>query len=63
MRRRRSTTRFVPVIPTSTYSGHRSLDAASRESLFRSIANLIGGGYNGRIVKDYLTTLYVAKKK
>jgi SAM-dependent methyltransferase len=47
----------------STYSGHRSLGDASRENLFRCIANLIEGEYNGRIVKGYLTTLYVARKK
>ena len=47
----------------STYSGHRSLDDASRENLFRSISDLIEEEYDGRIVKGYLTTLYVAKKK
>jgi SAM-dependent methyltransferase len=47
----------------STYSGHRSLDDASREGLFRSISSLIEEEYDGGIVKGYLTTLYVAKKK
>jgi SAM-dependent methyltransferase len=46
----------------STYSGHRSLDDASRENLFRSISELIEEEYNGRIVKGYLTTLYIAKR-
>ena len=47
----------------STYSGHRSLDDASRERLFRSISELIEEEYGGRIVKGHLTTLYVAKKR
>jgi SAM-dependent methyltransferase len=47
----------------STYSGHRSLDDASRQGLFRSIAKLIEEEHEGRIVKGYLTTLYVAKRK
>ena len=47
----------------NTYSGHRSLGDASRQRLFRSIADLIDEGFDGRIVKGYLTTLYVAKRK
>src|ERR687897_666170 len=35
----------------STYSGHRSLDDASRQGLFRSIAKLIEEEHEGRIVK------------
>jgi hypothetical protein len=27
------------------------------------IANLVGDGFDARIVKGYLTTLYVAKRK
>ena len=46
----------------STYSGHRSLDAASRQRLFHAISNLIEDRYDGRIVKGYLTALYVARK-
>jgi hypothetical protein len=46
----------------STYSSHRSLDDASRERLFRGILELIESGYGGRIVKGYLTTLYVARR-
>jgi SAM-dependent methyltransferase len=46
----------------STYSSHRSLDDASRERLFRGISELIESGYGGRIVKGYLTTLYVARR-
>jgi SAM-dependent methyltransferase len=47
----------------STYSGHRSLNDDTRERLFRGIADLIDNGFDGRIVKGYLTTLYVAKRK
>jgi len=46
-----------------TYSGHRSLGDDARERLFRGIAALIDGQFGGKIVKDYLTTLYVAYKK
>jgi SAM-dependent methyltransferase len=47
----------------NTYSGHRSLPADTRERLFRGIAGLIDSEYGGRIVKGYLTTLYVAPRK
>ena len=47
----------------NTYSGHRSLDEDTRGRLFRSIAELIDGRYGGTIVKGYLTTLYVARKR
>jgi SAM-dependent methyltransferase len=46
----------------NTYSGHRSLNDASRERLFRGISNLIENRFGGRIVKGYLTTLYVAHR-
>lgn len=46
----------------STYSGHRSLGEASRQRLFSSISDLIERDYGGRIVKGYLTTLYVARQ-
>jgi SAM-dependent methyltransferase len=46
-----------------TYSGHRSLGDDARERLFRGIADLIDGQFGGKIVKGYLTTLYVAYKK
>ena len=45
----------------STYSGHIGLNQASRERLFRGISDLIEREYGGRIVKGYLTTLYVAR--
>jgi SAM-dependent methyltransferase len=47
----------------STYSGHRSLNDDTRERLFRGIVDLIDNRFGGRIVKGYLTTLYVAKRK
>src|SRR5919106_6841829 len=47
----------------NTYSGHRSLNDEARERLFRGIADLIDDHFAGRIVKGYLTTLYVAKRK
>jgi hypothetical protein len=47
----------------STYSGHIALDPASRERLFRGISDLIEREYDGRIVKGYLTTLYLAYRK
>ena len=47
----------------STYSGHIGLDSASRERLFRGISDVIESEYGGRIVKGYLTTLYVAHRK
>lgn len=47
----------------STYSGHISLDQDTRERLFRGISELIEGEYDGRIVKGYVTTLYLAHRK
>lgn len=46
-----------------TYSGHRSLSEETRSRLFRSISDLIDAEYGGRIVKGYLTTLYVARRR
>ena len=47
----------------STYSGHRSLGEDARRRLFRGIADLIDTRFGGRIVKGYLTTLYVAHRR
>jgi SAM-dependent methyltransferase len=47
----------------STYSGHISLDPDTRERLFCGISDLIEGEYDGRIVKGYVTTLYLAYRK
>jgi hypothetical protein len=45
-----------------TYSGHRSLEGAARERLFRGITRLIDDDYGGRITKTYLTLLYTARR-
>jgi SAM-dependent methyltransferase len=45
-----------------TYSGHRSLDSATRQRLFEGIARLIDTRYGGRITKGYLSMLYVARR-
>jgi SAM-dependent methyltransferase len=47
----------------STYSGHRSLRDDTRERLFSGIADLADTKFGGRIVKGYLTTLYVAHRR
>ena len=47
----------------NTYSGHIDLDSSKRERLFHKIAELIDTKFNGRIIKGYLTTLYVAHRK
>jgi len=47
----------------NTYSGHRSLHDETRSRLFRGIADLIDNSYGGRIVKGYLTTVYVAQRR
>jgi SAM-dependent methyltransferase len=46
-----------------TYSGHINLDSDARESLFRGIAELIDTEFGGRIIKGYLTVLYVARAR
>lgn len=43
-----------------TYSDHISLDDATRERLFRGIAKLIDEEFGGRVVKGYVSVLYVA---
>jgi SAM-dependent methyltransferase len=47
----------------STYSGHKSLNDDTRRRLFRGLADLIDNSFDGRIVKGYLTTLYVAHRR
>lgn len=47
----------------NTYSGHRNLQDDTRARLFSGIADLIDSRYGGRIVKGYLTTLYVAHRR
>src|SRR5215204_1810961 len=46
-----------------TYSGHRNLGDDTRTRLLRSIADLADTKFGGRIVKGYLTTLYVAQRR
>ena len=47
----------------NTYSGHRALSEEDRTRLFSGISSLIDDEFGGRIVKGYLTTLYVAHRK
>ena len=46
----------------STYSGHRNLGDDTRTRLLRSIADLADTKFGGRIVKGYLTTLYITHR-
>ena len=46
-----------------TYSGHIDLDGATRRRLYGGIRCLIEDQYEGRVVKGYQTSLYVAQKK
>ncbi len=46
----------------STYSGHRLLDEAHREALFRCIGEQIDRVPGGRICKNYLHEVIVARK-
>jgi len=47
----------------NTYSDHISLEKGTRERLFEGIEKHIESQYGGRIVKEHLTILYLAKKK
>ncbi len=44
----------------STYSNHINLNDASRERLLNGIAELIDTEFGGRVIKGYLSVLYVA---
>lgn len=44
-----------------SYSGHRALPEPARSGLLSCIADLINGRYGGRVVKQYLTQLWVAR--
>jgi SAM-dependent methyltransferase len=44
-----------------TYSGHRALDTRAQAGLLGCIAHLIDTAYGGRITKQYLTQLRVAR--
>jgi SAM-dependent methyltransferase len=45
-----------------SYSNHRALPEPARAGLLRCIANLIDSRYGGRIAKQYLTQLWVARR-
>lgn len=47
----------------STYSDHHVLNDLVREDLFLNITRLINDQFKGQIVKDYLTSLYLAHRK
>lgn len=47
----------------NTYSDHRALDEATRNRLLKGIAEFIDERYGGRVIKSYLTVLYVAHRK
>jgi SAM-dependent methyltransferase len=47
----------------NTYSNHRILEDHKRTQLFQEIATLIEKAHNGTITKQYLSTLYFAKKR
>ena len=47
----------------NTYSDHRALDEAVRGRLLDGIAKFIDERYGGRVIKGYLTVLYVAHRK
>lgn len=47
----------------NTYSNHRDLESVARERLLRGIADLIDTAFDGRIRKDYLTLLYIARRR
>ncbi|BBC29290.1 Methyltransferase domain protein [Streptomyces graminofaciens] len=55
-----ATQEYVDVL--LTYSGHRALDAPSREGLLGCIRELIDTRYGGRITKCYLHELITARK-
>jgi hypothetical protein len=44
------------------YSGHRVLDASTRNRLYRGIADLIAKGPRGEVRKDYLFGLLVVRR-
>jgi SAM-dependent methyltransferase len=46
----------------NTYSNHRCLDRDRRERLFNGIRALIEDEYGGRVIRPYLTVLYITKK-
>ncbi len=47
----------------NTYSDHRLLAPAPREQLFHCVADLLESRFGGRIRKQHLTRLLVARKR
>jgi hypothetical protein len=47
----------------STYSGHIDLDQDARERLFRGFSESLDAEFGGRVVKGYLTVLYMAHRR
>ena len=46
----------------NTYSDHIALEKDIRAELFDGIENLIETGFDGRIVKEHLSILYLAHR-
>ncbi len=46
----------------NTYSDHQSLEPKRRKQLFDAVKALIEEKYEGRIIRPYLTVLFIAKK-
>jgi ubiquinone/menaquinone biosynthesis C-methylase UbiE len=55
-----STEQYLDVL--LTYSSHRCLEEDTKERLLASIANLIDSKYEGRITKQYMVQMAVAKR-
>jgi SAM-dependent methyltransferase len=53
--------RYLDVL--NTYSNHRSLEPEKRTRLFDAIGDLIEKEYGGKVLKEYLAVLYIAKKR
>jgi SAM-dependent methyltransferase len=56
-----TTTDYIDLL--STYSDHIAMPDSSRRAFFQCIAALIDGRFGGRIVKQYMTELIVARKR
>ena len=56
-----STNQYLKLL--NTYSGHGSIEEHREAKLYAGIKRLIDEKYEGRIVRPYLSVLYVAKKK
>lgn len=47
----------------NTHSDHRALEGAARAQLFQEVGELIDTQFAGHITREYLTMLYLAKRK